>query len=185
MTTATGTVSDTTGTSGWTNPNNIFSDDGSYAVSGSVANLITTTRIYALGNGFSIPTSATIDGVEVGIKGKNAISSASGFQVVSTSGNGCQLWLSGAALSGTSAKNTTQWTGNTDQTKVMGGATDLWGATSISPTDINDSSFGIRTNIRNNNASSQAFSMNYVYITVYYTDSGGVQSSQQFFSRRF
>ena len=180
MTSVVGTASDTTGSSGWTNPSNAYTDNAAFAVSGSVANLAYTTRLQLLGWGFAIPSGATIDGVSVSIKAKNALS-GTGFQVLASGSNGAELWLSGAILSGTTQKGTSSWAGTSEITRVAGGSADLWGASSISPSDINNADFGVRFNARNGNASAQAFSVNHVFITVYYTYSGANFSSQQLF----
>jgi len=180
MTAVTGTVSSTTGSTGWTNPNNIFASDNTYAVSASSGNLVTTGSLFALGNGFSVPSSATIDGVEVSIEGKNALS-GSGFRVRANSSD-IFLRYSGADLSTNSPSGvttTTTWSGTTDTTNVFGSSTALWSAT-ITPSIVNDSSFGVRVRFQNINASAQTFSVDFVSITVYYTDAG-VQYFQQFF----
>lgn len=180
MTSVVGTASDTTGSSGWTNPSNAYTDNASFAVSGSIPNLSYTGRIYLLGWGFAIPTGATIDGITVSIKAKNALS-GTGFQVVATGGHGAELWLSGAILSGTTQQGTSSWAGTSEITRAAGGSASLWGASSISPTDINDSSFGVRFDARNANATTQTFSVNHVFITVYYTYAGSTFTSQQLF----
>lgn len=53
----------------WTNPEYITSDDGLYASSTIVFFGGITTYLNATNFGFSIPTSATIDGIEVKFKG--------------------------------------------------------------------------------------------------------------------
>ena len=179
MTGVTGTVSSTTGSSSWTNPNNIFTSNNVYAVTTNpVSNLNLTGYIYALGNGFSIPSGATIDGIEVSIEAKNQLS-ATGFRVRSGA-NDLNLLYSGSVISGSFAPSTQTWTGNTDQTKIIGSSSDLWGCV-LTPSVINDASFGIRTRFQNTNATTQTFSIDRIAITVYYTDSSGVQNSQQQF----
>lgn len=179
MSSVTGVVSSTTGTVGWTNPNNIFTSNSAYAVSASISSLSTTGSIYALGSGFSIPSSATIDGVAVIARGKNALS-GNGFRIRPTL-NDIFLRSAGADLSPNSPAGitTVTWTGTTDTTNTLGGATSLWSST-ITPSIVNDASFGVRIRFQNLNGTAQAFSLDYVAITVYYTVAG-VTSSQQMF----
>lgn len=181
MSSQTGTVSSTAGTSGWTNPNNIFTSNNGYAVSGSIAGNVVTGYIYALGSGFSIPSTATIDGVELAIEAKNALS-GNGFQLRFTSSE-CRMVYSGGDIGIPTTGNQT-WTSTSDQTKTFGSSTALWSTSSLTPTMVNDSSFGFRCRFFNNNGSAQAFSIDSIVVKVYYTDAG-VSSSQQFFARRF
>lgn len=181
MSSQTGVVSSTTGSSGWTNPNNIFTSNNVYAVSGSIGNNAVTGNIFALTNGFSIPIGSTIDGLELLIEGKNQLS-ATGFRVRSGA-NDIFLFYSGSVISGSSAPSTETWTGNADQMKIIGSSSNLWGC-ALTPSIINDASFGVRVRFQNTNATTQTFSIDRIAITVYYTDAG-VSSSQQFFARRF
>lgn len=180
MSSQTGTVSSTTGSSGWTNPNNIFTSNNGYAVSGSITNSSVTGFIYALGNGFSIPSGATIDGVEVSVEGKCQYS-GSAFTIRASSSE-IRLVYSGSDISSlppTGVSNVA-FTTTTDATKTLGSPTTLWGA-ALTDTIVNDASFGVRFRLYNSLATTQTFSIDRVSITVYYTDSAGVQSSQQLF----
>jgi hypothetical protein len=180
MSSQAGTVSSTTGSSGWTNPNNIFTSNNTYAVSASCANLATTGYIYALANGFSIPSGATIDGLVVSIEAKNQLS-GTGFRVRH---NFSDIFLrySGADQSANSPSGvgTSTWVGTSDTTQTSGSSTASWGA-SLTTAIVNDASFGVRVRFQNLNASAQTFSVDRIFMTVYYTDSSGVQSSQQLF----
>lgn len=179
MTAVTGTVSSTTGTTGWTNPNNIFTSNNAYAVSASIANSGTTGFIYALGSGFSIPSTATIDGLVVNIEAKNQLS-GNGFQLRVT-GTDLFLRYSGSDLSASNPSGVSgaTWIGTADSLKVFGSATASWGV-SLTPAIVNDASFGVRCKFFNLNASAQTFSIDLISITVYYTVAG-VTSSQQMF----
>jgi hypothetical protein len=192
MSSQTGTVSSTTGTvisasaSGWTNVANIYTSNNAYAVaasSGGISNGTTTGYLYALGHGFSIPLGATIDGLEIAIEAKNALS-GTGFRVRH---NGSDIFLrySGADQSPNSPTgvSTVSWTGTADTTQTFGSSTASWGA-ALTPTIINDASFGVRVRFQNLNATNQTFSVDRVSITVYYTE-GVIQSSQQIFMSMF
>jgi len=174
MSSQTGTVSSTTGTASWTNPNNIVSSNNVYAVSASITNGNLTGFLYALGHGFSIPSGATIDGVTVSVEGKN--SAGNGFRI---SSGEMDLMHSGAQI-GTNSSPTTNWTGTGDLTRTLGTSSYLWGAT-LNPAIVNDSSFGLRVRFTNLFASAQTFSVDHIYMTIYYTDAISGQSSQQLF----
>ena len=180
MSSQTGTTGSVAFTGSWTNPSNVATSNNTYAVSGSIANSATTGFLTCTSNGFSIPSGATIDGLELTVEGKNQIS-ANGFQLRPQSGE-ARIWYSGAAIgSATPAGIPNQsWTTNSDQTKTFGSSTNLWGAT-LTDAIVNDSSFGVRVRFFNANASSQTFSVDLIAITIYYTTSAGVQSSQQLF----
>lgn len=189
MTSVVGTGSDTTGTSSgaggaqWSNPNNVFTSNNTYSVAASAsgtANLITTGYLYVLGHGFSIPSGATIDGLSVGIEAKNALS-GTGFRVRH---NNSDIFLrySGADQSPNSPSgvSTVSWSGTSDTTQTLGSSTASWGA-SLTPTIVNDASFGLRVRFQNINASTQSFSVDSIIVTVYYTYAGASFSSQQLF----
>jgi hypothetical protein len=180
MSSQTGTVSSVSVTGSWTNASNIYTSNNTYAVSASIASSGVTGFLTCTGNGFSIPTGATIAGIEVAVEGKNQIS-ANGFSLRPQSGE-ARIWYAGAAIgSGNPSGITNQtWTTNSDQTKTFGDSTNLWGA-ALTPSIINDSTFGFRCRFFNNNASSQTFSVDCISMTVHYTDSAGIQSSQQLF----
>jgi hypothetical protein len=180
MSSQTGTVSSVSVTGSWTNASNIYTSNNTYAVSGSIASSGVTGFLTCTGNGFSIPTGATIDGIEVTVEAKNQLS-ATGFQLRPQSGE-ARIWHAGAAIGSAtpSGISTQTWTTNSDQTKTFGGSTNLWGAT-LTPAIVNDSTFGFRCRFFNFNGSSQTFSVDCISMTVHYTDSAGVQSSQQLF----
>lgn len=180
MTSVVGTASSTTGSSGWTNPNNVFTSNNVYAVSSSINNGSLTGYIYALGHGFAVPTGATIDGLSIAVEGKNQLS-GTGFRIRH---NNTDIYLrnGGADISPTSPSGvaTTSWTGSTDTTQTIGSSTASWSA-SLTPTIVNDSSFGVRFRMQNLNASAQTFSIDAIIITVYYTYAGSTFTSQQLF----
>lgn len=181
MTSSVGTASATTGTTSWTSPSNAYTDNGVYATTSSTvaSNTTHSGALILLGWGFALPSGSTVDGVTVTVNAKNANAGA-GFQMFPAS-----LRLSGGTLSGTATKNSAAWSGTTDTNTSVGGATDLWSASSIAYTDVNDTSFGVRIVVKNTNGSTQVCSIDYVSITVYYTESSGVISSQQMFFNEF
>lgn len=183
MTAVTGTVSSTTGTSGWTSPQNIYTSNNIYAVtSTTIAGSTVTGFIYALGNGFSVPSTATIDGVELVIEAKNQLS-GNGFSLRFTSSE-CRMVHAGGDIGIPTTGNQT-WTSTSEQTKTFGSPTALWSTSSLTPTIVNDSTFGFRCRFFNSNGSAQTFSIDRISITVYYTDGGVQNSQQQFFMYEF
>lgn len=180
MSSQTGTVSSVSVTGSWTNPSNIYTSNNTYAVSASIASSSTSGYLTCTGNGFSIPTGATIDGIEVTVEAKNQLS-GNGFQlrVQSSEANIRYAGATISALPPSGIANQT-WNSTSDQSKTFGGSTNLWGAT-LTPAIVNDSTFGFRCRFFNLNASSQTFSVDCIFMKVYYTDSAGVQSSQQLF----
>jgi len=177
MTLSTQSFDNTTGTASWTNPNNALSNTADYAVSASVANNSTSTPWRGF-NPFGVnplPSAANVDGIEITVTGKSAISANPNFIVF-----GATLRKSGAQWSGSSTKTSASFTGTTDQTKVLGGPTDTWGLTGLTGLDFNDSTVGIYLPMRNGHSASQAFSLKYASFGVYYTESG-IQYFQQFF----
>lgn len=83
-------------------------------------------------HGFSIPASATIDGIEVKITGYS-----SGFGVAED-----RMRLVKGGVIGSVNRASTGWTNGQVQTYTYGGAADLWGET-WAPANINASSFGV------------------------------------------
>jgi hypothetical protein len=136
-----GTIVDdaTVGTISWTNPSNASVHDSTYAVATAIpASTGISHYLKATGFGFSIPSTATILGVRVEIAG---LASA----VTSISVNSVKLVKAGT-ISGNdhAVDNTTVWgTANTMQTTPWGTAVDpLWGLT-VTPSDVNDTGFGV------------------------------------------
>ena len=145
------------GTISWNNPGNITANDGLSSVISSSGG--TTNYIKSSSHGFSIPSGATVLGIETRIEAGSNLGSSTFDRVrlVKAGTVGTTDRSSGATIpSGTSA--------NYD----FGGSSDLWGDT-WSPSDINASGFG----------SVFAFSASgftradAVWIRVYYTVSTG------------
>jgi hypothetical protein len=163
----------TTGTSNWNNPASAYTINNTYAVTtAAIANNANTGALILTNGGGTIPSGATIDGVECTVEAKNQLS-GNGFQVAAA-------FLRSGGVSIGSSKTTTAWNGVADSSKTMGSPTDLWSAT-LTPTICNASDFGIRIIFKNTNGTSQTFSVDCVTVIVHYTTAGGVVSSQQFF----
>ena len=61
---------DTSGTETWSDPTNAAASDDSYATNSRSGTSVQTHRLKATNFGFSIPTGATIEGIEVSVERK-------------------------------------------------------------------------------------------------------------------
>ena len=120
--------------------------------------------IKAEGFGFSIPTGATIIGVQVDVIGK-----ASATASISMSPAQSKIIKAGTAT-GTAASNATTWT-TSPATYSMGGSSSLWGTT-LAPADVNASNFGVQVAVFNSGGATVTASIDYVQMTVTYTAAG-------------
>lgn len=147
----------------WTNPNNTQVSDGVFATAGLGFNHAKTDYLKATNFGFSIPADAVINGVLVEAQSK--LSAGLGYWVqVSLVKAGT---MAGSILSGDANAVTT--TLSYSSIPSSGASTNLWGNT-LTPSDINDSGFGVEISLLNDSTSATA-SFDHVRITVYYTTS--------------
>jgi hypothetical protein len=123
--------------------------------------------------GFEIPSGATIDGVTVTIERKANYNSASMYVQDYT----LKLIKDGEVGGDSKADTTSKWP-TADASVNYGGTSDTWGNT-FTHDDINDSTFGVeliaaRTTVLK---SSVTASVDFISITVTYTESGGGASA--------
>jgi myo-inositol-hexaphosphate 3-phosphohydrolase len=147
-----------------TNPANAHADDGLFAVdtnSGSGTSTSCTSsskdkhRFYNYG--VSVPTGATIKGIEVRLDAKVDSTSGSPKLCVQLSWNGGATW--------TAAKATPRLT-TSEATYMLGSATDTWGR-SWTVGDLTDTSFRVRV-ISVASSTSRDFSLDWVAVRVTY-----------------
>jgi hypothetical protein len=151
-----------TGGSGWTNSDNIISEDGSYA-SVAIDSSSTSSALLSTLNISALPDSATINGLQVDIKS----------YLSNTSSMKGQFKFSGEisfakSLSPLSTSNS--WI-------TLGGASDLWGQTSITPSQLKSASAQWGLTFTNSGLSTtppKAY-CDAIKVTVYYT--GGTQNT--------
>lgn len=126
----------------WNNPNNITADDGSSATIGFFEGGQDGDSLVGDSFGFNIPDFAVIDGIELAIDGSN--SGCIGF-----------ITLSVGTPKSSGSLNTT-----------YGSSTDLWGATSVTPAQIN----GISLNVSLSDVSGGdgLAGIDYISMTVYW-----------------
>ena len=123
------------GNIGWLNRNNAKTNDGAFAAAYNAFSADNTFWLLATNFGFTVPTDADIDGIEVLID-----RGASGAYAVDD--NAVKLFSSGSPV-GNDAATGTFWK-ELPGTRVdtYGGASDLWGG-AWTPADVNNSTFGI------------------------------------------
>lgn len=153
------------GVTAWAGPGNITANDATYAAA-SPANGSTSQLLVGTAFGFSIPDGATINGVEVSVERKSASALCRDFSIT--------LYQAGAAAGDNKADTGTQWP-TSDTVATYGGAADTWGL-SLSAADVNDAGFGVAVRCEKNNAGLGAASVDYLSVTITYTEASGIAS---------
>ena len=146
----------------WTNPNNIISDDASYASALNVSGFVTTHYIRATNFGFAVPTAAQIAGIQVRFEAFYTVDS--GTPIIRDFN--IRLIIGGVDQS--TLKTSGSWTQTTPTIQAVGGENDLWSHV-LTPAIVNASDFGVAIRARNDDGSSQAdLFIDYVQINVHY-----------------
>lgn len=146
----------------WNNTNNIFTSDNSKALSDNLNNGDITYYLTATNFGFTIPTGASIDGIQVSIE-RDDNSGVGGIK-----DNSVKLIKNGV-ISGNDLAAGATWP-NSDAVKTYGNATNIWGLT-WTESDINSSNFGIAVSAqRTSGGGTNNASIDNISITIYYTD---------------
>lgn len=157
------TANNGVGDTAWSNLGNAASSNNSYMTAALGSGSKTTQTGLFTNFGFSIPSGATIDGVEVLAERKTSTGTRGKDQTVSL--------IKGGTVSGNNKASATAYT-TTDVQVTYGGPTDLWGLT-LTDTDVNASNFGVAFRSNNNASGAATVSVDVVNIKVYYTASGG------------
>lgn len=154
-----------TGTVAWSNYNNAKASDNSYATvvlgDGEQSQYLLLT-----GYGFSIPSGATIDGVEVNVEGK----ASNGFGSLASCVLSPDMGTSGDDWANTSNEIPN---GVSDATVIMGGTTYTFGL-SLLRLDVVNPEFGIAISYIGTDASTTYY-IDAVSMTVYYTTVSGTK----------
>jgi hypothetical protein len=150
------------GTISWSNPGNITSAGSPYATASLTAHA-TSEYLEGTNYGFSIPTNATIAGIQVTI---NRQSSSSG------GGNSINditvSLIKGGTITGDNKATTTDWPTSLG-TASYGSVSDLWGTT-WTYADINASNFGVALSAYDQSSfGSRTATVDYMQISVTYT----------------
>lgn len=152
-------------TVGYSPANNIFTSDNQYATASHCDCCDQNTQcLFATGFGFSIPLSATINGIVVEIE-KRASPNAT------IQDNALKLLKNNVEL-GTDHASPNPW-GMSDQYYSYGSSTDLWGST-WTPSEINAPGFGvgfasISYTCFGNGPAATSY-IDHIRVTVHYTD---------------
>ncbi len=151
-------VNDTSvGTKVWTNPGNAAASDNLYADVALAANEI-TYYLKCTGASFTIPATATIDGIVVEVEKKaSAANRAVDYSV---------RLVKGGVIVGLDKASATYWP-TADTYVSYGSSTDLWGET-WTPADINSANFGVVISAKG--VATVKASIDHVRVTVYYTE---------------
>src|SRR3989344_5150443 len=157
----TGTNVDRAGGPAWTSPGNITTVGSPYATVslGSSA----SDYLQATNYGFSIPGTATINGIQVTINRKS--NSDSGGKSID---DDVVKLIKGGIISGSDKATNTDWPTSLG-TASYGGVSDLWGTT-WTAAQINASNFGVALSIESENDQSGTGTVDYIQITVTYTE---------------
>jgi hypothetical protein len=140
----------TTGTAGWTTPDNCFtSNDADATYSGSTQQYLETE-----GYGFTIPTNAIVRGFEVTVEAR----SVGGTRTIEVA-----LSKNGTAIVGTAK---TQALTTADVIYSFGSSTDVWGSITWDNAEVNATTFGVF--IRDDTASASDIEIDHVKVRVYY-----------------
>lgn len=152
----------------WQNPDNAKIEDGntSYIIEPAYTQYLKATNF-----GFSVPSGATIDGIEVGVKRK---SSSADYWILDYS---VKLVKSDGGFSVANRANTDPGQWSTTLTYAFyGGSSDLWGE-SWTSSDINNSNFGIAFSV--DGCDDPSLEVDHIQIKVYYTESSGTEANSE------
>lgn len=160
----------TVGNVAWSDAGRAETQDDTYAIctlSGIVAGQDPSEYLKGTNFGFTIPLTATIEGILV--EAEKSIDSGGGD--VATVDYSARLVKAGSVV-GNDYANATEWSSDDDIYETYGGATDLWGTT-WTPAEINSSGFGFALAGTINSAFATVdIRVDHVRITVYYTEAG-------------
>ena len=155
-----------TGSVAWSNPGNALTDNNSYATVTLTSGNTSSNYLHVTNYGFNIPTSATINGIQVAI-GRFEDATGSGNDVRDVT---VQLLKAGSRV-GSSLPGGSDWP-TIEAQATYGNASNLWGTT-WTPADINDNNFGLDLAVNTSNVQRTAY-VDYIEITVTYTITGSV-----------
>lgn len=146
----------------WSSPSNAAASDDSRATASGDAN--PTQYLKATNFGFSIPTSAVIEGIKVEIERSSNQGGAPHW-----TDRAVKIVKGGTVCAGNFADTSTQW-GSSDAYATYGGQSQKWGQ-DWTPADINNSGFGVVLSAITDGLGATA-RVDHIRITVYYYDGG-------------
>lgn len=155
---------DRDGKTTWFDPSYAGASDNNYAYN-NVTKYTYGDWLRASNFGFSIPSGATINGIECRIERH-----ASAVNAIADSA----LYLhKGGTPSGDDKASATMYPSSDPNDYVYyGGPTDTWNS-GYSETDINDSTFGVELSCFNSTSASKTAYVDHMQLKIYYTEGGG------------
>jgi hypothetical protein len=160
----------------WVAPTNVGADDGTEATitASTFDSPDISQQLVMSGFGFSVPGTATINGLMLEIDRRNSAGAASDNRV--------QLRDDGGTLVGNNNADTaTDWPASLSIV-TYGSATTLWGV-ALTPTMVNDSDFGVVLSAQADAANTD-IQVDFVRMTIYYTPAaGGAPAAQTYYYR--
>jgi hypothetical protein len=163
-----------TAQTGWTNSSYAATVDTRYATSGNLANNTNSANLDLTDFNFSLPSSATIQGISVSVVRKASASTSSNY----ITDYDVYLLKAGAAAGSDKALTGTKWP-TSDGTQSYGGTTDLWGTT-WTASNVTASNFGVRLRAHSTcsgTGCSVLASVNAITMTVYYSTGAAIGTS--------
>ncbi len=156
----TGNDDSSVGSLPWNNPEKIVASDNASATA-SINGAISTHYLLAQNFGFTIPPGATILGIKVEIERSRGSAGAG-----SVLDKEIKIVKSDGTIGTTNKATLNPWP-SADTYAVYGNSGDLWGET-WSPSEINNSNFGVALSAIGSSASTRTASVDHVRITVTY-----------------
>jgi len=168
-------VNQSIGSTSWSIPSNATADDGSHTTNPNPGGAYPYASNYLTADnfGFSIPSGATITGIQTKIG--DAFADVDG----EIYGGSLQLHNNGTKISGTDTGGAGSWS-TTVADKTWGGTASLWGKSDWTVADIEDADFGFRFVVHEyNGAGSPVASVDYVAMQISYTlpDTDGLRAT--------
>lgn len=148
----------------WSNETNIGADDDTAATTGQIGTFANTAYLYASNFDFSLPSGATIDGIECEIKARHDRGTGS-------------AWIDNLYLRWNSTNQGNDQGTNDDEignlaegynTNAYGGSADTWGA-SVTKADVERSDFGVAVSFQNGGGLTRAMLVDYIRLKIHYT----------------
>ena len=144
----------------WTNASNVQVSDNVYATI-SLTDVTVSRKLRAMNYGFSIPTGATINGIEVYVERQAELASSITDQTVNL--------IKASVTEATDKADTVTYWANSDVQKIYGAPSDLW-STTWTPSDINNSGFGVAFRAQQLVSGSAIIAyVDWIGVIVYYT----------------
>lgn len=145
----------------WTNPSNVQTQNNIYATI-SVDNTVVVKSLRAMNYGFSVPTTATINGIEVFVERQ--------AQVTSRITDSTVYLIKGSTTQAVNKADTVTFWADQDVIAIYGAPSDLW-STTWTPAEINSTGFGVAFRPQQTVDSTPVTAyVDWIGVVVYYTD---------------